>query len=249
MTVLSATSLDQLTAFLTNKPVKRAATKSVAEIRFLTALTDRVGEELAAASRRDILDAGSVEVARAMVVAAIRQNEENLLAAIEAPVEVEAPAAGGPGLARLRANPKAEEIRLATVAEAEAARVGIDPFAKSNREIAASLAAAALAAAPKVAEAPKVAKVKAEKPAKAPKAARKVEAAPRVKAAPEGVITAVVANPKKAGSRSHARFALYRAGQTIAEFYAACVAAGFPESEARADISWDRRKGFITVNP
>lgn len=240
MTNLTATSLDQLTATVTNTGTKRAATKAIAEARFLEAFTQRVGEELVAASRRDILDAGSVEVARAMVEAAIRQADENLLAAIEAPAEVaaiqSAPVFAGPGLARLRSHPKAEEIRLATVADAEAARGGVNPFEKSKGRKAALALVEKAAPAP----APKPKKEAAAKP-------RKAEAAPRAKAAPEGKIVAVQANPKKAGSKSHARFALYSAGQSVADFVAACVAAGFPEREARADISWDRRKGFITI--
>ena len=69
----------------------------------------------------------------------------------------------------------------------------------------------------------------------------------RTRVADEAVIAEVVANPKKEGSRAYARFALYRAGQTVGQFVAACVAAGFAEREARADISWDRRHDFIKL--
>jgi hypothetical protein len=54
-------------------------------------------------------------------------------------------------------------------------------------------------------------------------------------------------NPKKPGSRAHARFALYQNDQTVKEFISACAEKGFPEREAAADLSWDRRKGFIEV--
>ena len=42
-------------------------------------------------------------------------------------------------------------------------------------------------------------------------------------------------------------FGAVRAGQTVAEFITACGEAGIPEKEAKANIAWDRRKGFITV--
>ena len=88
------------------------------------------------------------------------------------------------------------------------------------------------------------------KPAKVARKSRAVKVegtTSRSRVAPETVIAAVVENPKKPGSRAHARFALYRAGATVQDFVSACVAAGFPASEANADISWDRRKGFIKI--
>jgi len=127
---------------------------------------------------------------------------------------------GGPGLARLRKAADAEAIRNETNADADAAR------AKARKDM----------------------------PATEPKDRRTgVDTVPAPKAvsrsrlAPTAKIASVVANPKKAGSRSHARFALYRAGATVGEFVAACVAAGYPASEANADLSWDRRKGFIKI--
>lgn len=94
---------------------------------------------------------------------------------------------------------------------------------------------------PEAAPAPvKPARVRKDKPAKA-------EGSTRTRRDLSATIAAVVANPKKPGSRSFFRFELYKAGATIGEFIAACVAAGYPESEAKADISWDSRKGFIKI--
>ncbi len=88
--------------------------------------------------------------------------------------------------------------------------------------------------------------------APAPKAKKeKAEKAPRTSAPRAGldhVITDVVANPKKPGSRAFNCFAVYSAGQTVADFVKACADAGIPEKEAKANVSWDRRKGFIKVS-
>ena len=53
------------------------------------------------------------------------------------------------------------------------------------------------------------------------------------------VITNIQPNPKKPGSASHARFALYRDGMTVAEF---CAAGGSP-----ADVKWDAERSYITL--
>jgi hypothetical protein len=55
------------------------------------------------------------------------------------------------------------------------------------------------------------------------------------------------ANPKKPGSRSAARFALYATNKTVTEYVAACVALGQPNARrnATADIAWDLKHGFI----
>lgn len=60
-------------------------------------------------------------------------------------------------------------------------------------------------------------------------------------------IATVKDNPKKTGSKSHARYSLYSAGMTVQAFIDKCVAEGHKASEATADIGWDRRKGFISV--
>lgn len=52
-------------------------------------------------------------------------------------------------------------------------------------------------------------------------------------------ITEVGENPKKPGSASHARFALYRAGMTVAEALAAGVTKG--------DVRWDMERGHIKL--
>ena len=55
------------------------------------------------------------------------------------------------------------------------------------------------------------------------------------------VITLLAAtNPKKAGSKSAARFALYRTGLTVAQY---CAAGG-----RVGDIQYDVKHGFISVS-
>lgn len=54
------------------------------------------------------------------------------------------------------------------------------------------------------------------------------------------VITVLVKdNPKRPGSKSHARFALYKTGMTVGEFLAAGGTSG--------DVAWDARHKFIEV--
>lgn len=54
------------------------------------------------------------------------------------------------------------------------------------------------------------------------------------------IITVVAEeNPKKAGTKSHDRFALYHTGMSVSEF----VAAG----GTRADVKWDAERGYIEV--
>jgi hypothetical protein len=57
------------------------------------------------------------------------------------------------------------------------------------------------------------------------------------------VIKVLVSNPKREGSKAHARFALYRTGMTVAEYRAAVGDA----TNARADLAWDVRHKFITI--
>lgn len=63
------------------------------------------------------------------------------------------------------------------------------------------------------------------------------------------VITLVAtANPKKPNSASHARFALYTSGQSVAAYVEACKALpGQKARNATADIAWDSKRGYITV--
>ncbi len=53
------------------------------------------------------------------------------------------------------------------------------------------------------------------------------------------VITHVAENPKRPGSASHARYALYGVGMSVSDF----IAAG----GRRADVNWDLSHGFIRV--
>lgn len=69
-------------------------------------------------------------------------------------------------------------------------------------------------------------------------------AAPRAKGAAVAkndprTIVSVAPNPKKVGSASHARYALYEVGMTVSQF----VAAG----GTTADVKWDLSKGFIAL--
>jgi hypothetical protein len=62
------------------------------------------------------------------------------------------------------------------------------------------------------------------------------------------IITSVVPNPKRVGSKSHARYAtFYKVGQTIGEFIADYQAAGLTVELAQADLCWDLKHKFITI--
>ena len=56
-------------------------------------------------------------------------------------------------------------------------------------------------------------------------------------------------NPKRAGQGPARRFALYRNGQTVAQYQAACAAAGVPAETTDLDIKFDIGKGYIRVAP
>jgi hypothetical protein len=64
---------------------------------------------------------------------------------------------------------------------------------------------------------------------------------------PNAVINVLVPNPKLPGSKAHAKFSCYQSGQTIAQFTAAIVAAGFKSIKARNTLRWDLSHGFITL--
>lgn len=88
--------------------------------------------------------------------------------------------------------------------------------------------------------APKAKKVKAEGEAAAPKAARyNPDHKIRLLSNAEGAKYGPENNPKRAGSASYDRFALYEDGMTIA----AAVEKGVKTD----DVAWDIRKGFIEV--
>ena len=58
--------------------------------------------------------------------------------------------------------------------------------------------------------------------------------------APSAVIRLLATtNPKKPGSESHTRFAIYSDGMTVAEF--------LEKGGRKADLSWDCEKGFISL--
>jgi hypothetical protein len=249
MTTLTAKAFNDLTAIITGKPAGRVANKEAAEARFRR-------EAAKAGIEADlILSYGSAyDCAKALGgdVEALSQSREREIAAEAKAIEraeqerderimKAAASMVSPGLARLRAHPKAEEIRQKTQAEAAAVTTGVYPFQKPNSRKAALAVIAEKAPEPVKVEKPKkerAAKPKAEKP-QAERSRAKIEA--------EGKITAVVENPKKSGSRAHACFSIYRAGQSVSDFIAACAEAGIPEKEARSNIAWDRRKGFITI--
>jgi hypothetical protein len=54
-------------------------------------------------------------------------------------------------------------------------------------------------------------------------------------------------NPKLVGSQSNRRFALYKTGMTIDEYYAACEEAGENVKYAALDIEWDQDRKFIEL--
>lgn len=66
-------------------------------------------------------------------------------------------------------------------------------------------------------------------------------------AANRTITLVVAANPKKPGSASAARFALYKQGMGTNAYKAAVKAAGQPVRLAAADLLWDVRHGFITL--
>lgn len=65
--------------------------------------------------------------------------------------------------------------------------------------------------------------------------------------APQAITCLCWVNPKKVGSASHTRFQLYASHSTVADYVAACIAAGQSRRNATADIAWDLKHGFIAV--
>ena len=63
---------------------------------------------------------------------------------------------------------------------------------------------------------------------------------PKPRANDPRVITVQVQNPKKPGSASYDRFALYKDGMTVSEALAAGVTSG--------DVKWDSERGFICLS-
>jgi len=54
-------------------------------------------------------------------------------------------------------------------------------------------------------------------------------------------------NPKKPGTASYDRFALYYGAETVENYIAAVVAGGSTSAKARADLRWDVARGFVTI--
>lgn len=54
-------------------------------------------------------------------------------------------------------------------------------------------------------------------------------------------------NPKKPGTASAERFALYKPGMTVGAYVDACIRAGHSRRNATADIAWDSERQFIAV--
>jgi hypothetical protein len=54
--------------------------------------------------------------------------------------------------------------------------------------------------------------------------------------------------PKRRGSASAVRWALYRSGMTIEEYIVAATATGVSRPKARRDVYHDRDQGFISIS-
>ena len=239
MTDLSITDIAAAIAILTGTQVVRYPTKDKATAKLEKVLAPVVGETSAP------------KAAAAILACANREHAEQAAFSIKAEAERDARVVQAaativsPGLARLRAHPKAEAIRQQTVEEASAVTTtGVYPFEKARKRRDALAQIEAIAPAPEATEQPKKARAPKAKAEPKPKAEGRAQT---VRNADDAIISAVVENPKKAGSRAAAVFAHYRAGQTVADFIAACAAGGIAEKEARSNLSWDRRKGFITI--
>lgn len=135
------------------------------------------------------------------------------------------PGAGGPGLTRFRESAEYQAI-----------------IAKTNEDSAAATALGVPVAEPKKAEPKKAAAPKKD-------AAKKADKPARLVISEEHVITEVGENPKRQGTKAHAIFSLYKKGMTTAKFIKACEKAGYTAADAKSNLSWDRRKGFITIHP
>jgi hypothetical protein len=55
-------------------------------------------------------------------------------------------------------------------------------------------------------------------------------------------------NPKQLGTQANRRFALYRSGMTVDEYYSACGEAKENVKYAAKDIEWDQDRKFIKLS-
>ena len=99
---------------------------------------------------------------------------------------------------------------------------------------------------------PKEAKTKAPKTPKEPVAPKDIQGNPLTTVLDfgtdnEGKKYGADNNPKKAASKSAARFGYYKSGGTMQDYIDAGVAAGEKAGAMRADIGYDLTKGFIVV--
>jgi hypothetical protein len=61
-------------------------------------------------------------------------------------------------------------------------------------------------------------------------------------------ITYVQPNPKRYKTACYERYKLHKTGQTVGDYMNACVEQGLcNRTQARGDIKWDLRHGFITL--
>lgn len=139
---------------------------------------------------------------------------------VQEKVDAVVPGAGGPGLTRFRESAEYQAI-----------------IAKTNEDSAAATALGVPVAEPK--------KPATKKPAETAKAGK----TPRLVISEEHVITEVGENPKRPGTKAHAIFSLYKKGMTTSKFIKACEKAGYTAADAKSNLSWDRRKQFITIHP
>jgi len=101
-------------------------------------------------------------------------------------------------------------------------------------------------AAPNATRAQMVANDKAAKEAKEAKPAKEPKVDP-ILAKKILIKTEGGKNPKREGSKSHARFALYKNNQTVADYIDLAVKGGQSRRSARADIAWDQQHKFIEL--
>ena len=61
------------------------------------------------------------------------------------------------------------------------------------------------------------------------------------------IVVVSEANPKRPGTKAHAKWALYKGCKTVAEVIAAFVAKGHAKRRALSALRWDEGHGFIEI--